>query len=868
VSKLKAQPTQQDWQKWLAANPFASMRQPYEQPLLADPDVLETADLFCGAGGFSEGMRRRIKLAGKDLHLVCVNHWQTAIDTHKLMHPYADHILEDVGVVDPETAVPKRKLHLLLASPECRYFSTARGGKPVSEQGRMSCWSINRWLTAINVERGIFENVKEFLDFGPICGLLDDHKGKHIACAGPDPDPICGEEFGRESYFQIIDGVKDKKLQRKLMKQARKYGCPLPPDHEGEHDYTVDLPPQPCMRPIPERKGEFFQAWIASLWLMGYDVQWKVLLAADFGGATTRRRLFIQIRRDGKPIRWPEPTHAPAHIAAKPRLDGKRLLPWVAARKIIDWTDQGESIFERDRPLSENTRCRMARGLQRFGGPLAPLYIDLLDLPDEDAALYRDPQAWSSEQRPFVLANRANNVPRGVDVPIPAITTSPSGGGNYLVQPTAEAFMLPQHSTNEARSVDQPAPTLTTVARVQLFDPTAEPFIVNRHSNHSSHAMDEPLPTVTGNGAGYLTTPGTEPLLIPQHSGGIARTVEDPVPTITGDGHGVAQPMILPYHGESECYTPDEPLKTVSTKDDYALVQPDAMVVPYGPAAEARSVSEPTHTIPTRDRLALATPTVEPFLLNYHGDDRNGLSRAPQGTDAPLTTMHAGGKTHGLVQPTSEPFIVPHWNDGPTQAPRVHEIEQPLPTVTSRGAGNLVQPVLIQTDQTGSNGQCIRTPEQPIPTLHTKQNLGLVQPVLMQADNMSDAQGRRGPGVRSVDEPVFTVTTSARQGVVQPELVQPELVQVTADMLPNIDPRRLVMIDGVLHVLDIKYRMLKNPELARAMGFDDDEYHYEFTGTQTEITKQIGNAVEVHCASALVGAALYDLLPEPLEAVA
>ena len=72
----------------------------------------------------------------------------------------------------------------------------------------------------------------------------------------------------------------------------------------------------------------------------------------------------------------------------------------------------------------------------------------------------------------------------------------------------------------------------------------------------------------------------------------------------------------------------------------------------------------------------------------------------------------------------------------------------------------------------------------------------------------------------------------------------------------NVDPRRIVFVDGHPYLLDIRFRMLQNPELARAMGFDDDETDYDFVGNVTEVTKQIGNAVPVHLAAALVKAAL------------
>ena len=79
----------------------------------------------------------------------------------------------------------------------------------------------------------------------------------------------------------------------------------------------------------------------------------------------------------------------------------------------------------------------------------------------------------------------------------------------------------------------------------------------------------------------------------------------------------------------------------------------------------------------------------------------------------------------------------------------------------------------------------------------------------------------------------------------------------------NLDPRRLVFLDGQAYLLDIRFRMLQNPELARAMGFEDEETSYEFVGNIGEITKQIGNAVPVHLAAALVKAVLDPGTVEP-----
>jgi len=109
------------------------------------------ADLFCGAGGSSTGAAKAIRAIRGKLTLVCVNHWPVAIETHKRNHPEARHYVEDVAIADPNTIVPEGRLDLLMASPECRFYSRARGGKPVHDQGRMNPWAIHRWLTALNV---------------------------------------------------------------------------------------------------------------------------------------------------------------------------------------------------------------------------------------------------------------------------------------------------------------------------------------------------------------------------------------------------------------------------------------------------------------------------------------------------------------------------------------------------------------------------------------------------------------------------------------------------------------------------------------------------------------------------------------------
>lgn len=131
------------------------------RPLLA-------ADLFCGAGGTSTGLRLAAEGLGRDLRLVAVNHWPVAIATHRENHPDARHYEMSLEVARPLELVPEGRLDLLVASPECTHFSKALGGRPVSDQSRASAWHVLRWCSDLRVSSVLVENVPEFLKWGPV----------------------------------------------------------------------------------------------------------------------------------------------------------------------------------------------------------------------------------------------------------------------------------------------------------------------------------------------------------------------------------------------------------------------------------------------------------------------------------------------------------------------------------------------------------------------------------------------------------------------------------------------------------------------------------------------------------------------------
>lgn len=119
-------------------------------------------------------------------------------------------------------------------------------------------------------------------------------------------------------------------------------------------------------RPIKAQRGETFRTWVSQLEALGYAVEWRELVAAEYGAPTTRKRLFLVARRDGRPIVWPEKTHTSRAKLRTPTLFDAPLKPWRAAAEIIDWNLPCPSIFGRKKALAPKTQKRIARGIKKF----------------------------------------------------------------------------------------------------------------------------------------------------------------------------------------------------------------------------------------------------------------------------------------------------------------------------------------------------------------------------------------------------------------------------------------------------------------------------------------------------------------------
>lgn len=320
------------------------------------------ADLFCGAGGTSSGLQVACNDLGLNLSLVAINHWETAIATHSANHQTAIHYCQQLKEIDPLIAIPKGKLDLLMASPECTSFSNSRGSKPMSEKSRASAKDVIEWCRKLRPHSVLIENVKEFKKWG----RLND-KG----------------------------------------------------------------------RPLKNSIGEDFLKFINALERLGYNLDYRILNAANFGDPTDRKRLFIQARRKGLPITWPEPTHC--HKSDVVPLFGIQQT-WRTSREIIDWNIPSYSIFNRKKPLVDKTLNRILNGLRKICNWPLNNNIDQLKGLEKLSALFESIQAFTSNNQLF-----------------PPI----------LLQP----FLIKYYHTGTAKSLDEPLDTITTVDRFGLVTP-------------------------------------------------------------------------------------------------------------------------------------------------------------------------------------------------------------------------------------------------------------------------------------------------------------------------------------------------------------------------------------------------------------
>ena len=403
---------------------------------------------------------------------------------------------------------------------------------------------------------------------------------------------------------------------------------------------------------IRAQRGESFRCFIESLKARNYNVDYRVLNAADYGDPTSRRRLFVIARRKPLKVVWPEPSHrAPG--------GGKDLFskakPWRTARSIIDWTDLGTALSARKKPLSPNTMRRIAAGLKKFCGMSFIIPANFGDRKGQQA--------------------RCNSV----DAPLGTVLTS-----NYHAVVTP--FILGQQSCAAPRSTDEPLPTVATDGAIAL----ATPFLVQTDNLKSNgkciRSVDEPMPTqVTKNNTGVVTPfivnfRGTKKKQLDKS----ASSVDEPIGTVsTKDHHAVIRPFLVQMDhtgSKGKLSSVDEPAPTTVTKQNCGLVRPFLVSTRHGEGdLRTADTEKPLPTTTAKGEWGV----INPFIVKHRGTSKSHLKSSAESIDRPVSTISTSGKHHLLVQP----FIAKYYGTATAQG-----VEEPLGSVTCKDRFLLVNP--------------------------------------------------------------------------------------------------------------------------------------------------------------------------------
>lgn len=424
-------------------------------------------DLFAGGGGASEGLKQAL---GIDPALA-YNHDELAIGMHAANHPLTQHHREDIWHADPRVDVAGRPIGWFHASPDCTHFSQAKGGQPRSRKTRALSWVVLKWvgqllradrLQGTNTAPRIIsmENVWQILTWGPLVAKRCKTTGRVIK----------------------MDGTV----------AARGERVPV------ENQQLV---------PDKRHSGRTWQQFVAALRALGYAVEWRKLVASDYGAGTSRERLFLLGRRDGEAIVWPEPSHGPA--------PGQQ--PRVTAADCLDFSIPCPSIFTRARPLADATMRRIAKGVMRHVIESAdPFIVPVTHQGGDRVHDVRDPMRTitaanrgelmlaAPELAPFLTehANASRQRTMAAEEPLPTVCAGVKGGHFSVVTPIL-AGVGGRAGQSEPRSGGEPLYTMTTKADTALV----APHLVKFRGDSIGTPATEPVPTITS-GAGAARPAG------------------------------------------------------------------------------------------------------------------------------------------------------------------------------------------------------------------------------------------------------------------------------------------------------------------------------------------------------------------------
>lgn len=341
-------------------------------------------------------------------------------------------------------------------------------------------------------------------------------------------------------------------------------------------------------RPIKSKQGKTFEKFVQQLTDLGYEVEFKELIAADYGAPTMRKRFFMIARCDGKPIVWPEPTHAPAD-SEEVKAGLKK--PYVGAYTQLDFSLPCPSIFDTSeeikekygiravRPLAQKTMDRIARGLKKF----------VLDNPE-----------------PFIIQcnHGGERRPNDIREPMPTITGKHGYG---IVEPYMVQIGQTGFTKDRSKDVREPLTTIVSKNEHCLISPT----LIQYHSETSKdgvrgQTIEDPIMTVdSSNRYGLVTS-----FLHKYYDGGYkgaGETVENPLPTVTAwDHNSVVTANLIQMNNHCDGKDIRQPLPTITAGDGH-FGEVRAFLIKYYGQGTGQDIKDLLDTVTAQDRFGLVT---------------------------------------------------------------------------------------------------------------------------------------------------------------------------------------------------------------------------------------------------------------------
>ena len=574
-------------------------------------------DLFAGGGGASTGIEQAIGRAVD----IAINHDPEAVALHQANHPQTLHYVSDVFEVDPLAVVDGRPVGMLWASPDCKHFSKAKGGKPVSKKIRGLAWVVIKWAKLVRPRVIFLENVEEFQTWGPL-------DANNMPCKERKGRTFKRWKSSLENLGYKVDFREDRAsdmgtptIRKRLFLVARCDGHPIvfPAQTHGAPDSL----------PVKQKKLKPYRT-------AAECIQWDIPAPSIF--ERTRPLAEATNRRIAKGIMRYVVNAANPFIVPLTHQGGDRTEDITKPFNTVTGANRGEKA------LIVPTLVQTGYGERQDSWRCATcnFVYDRSDLPVCGCT------KCGSEADPVLVKGQT---PRALDLHKP-LGTVVAGQKHALV--TAFLNEHANASTQRVMPIDEPMRTqmaevkgghfglvaaslvkhYTGVVGSDLEDPLGTVTSVDHHSLLTAHltkfrsgstgsAMDEPIHTVTAGGTPARASTGnvmgmvTANLVHMGHGEGAAggkrwshgvRDIEDPLNTITAQGMPAAlvTSHLAKLRGTNVGSPVDEPLHTISAQGlHHAEVR--AFMIKYYGTDQDPQLGEPLHTVTTKDRFGLVT---------------------------------------------------------------------------------------------------------------------------------------------------------------------------------------------------------------------------------------------------------------------